>query len=412
MSDAERQNENGRSGPLSSLRVLELGHFIAGPHATRMLADFGAEVIKVEQPRTGDPMRKLGKTRDGHGLWWSSLSRNKKLVTLDISRSGGQSVLRRLAAECDVVVENFRAGQLERWGIGPDELRRGNPGLIVARVSGFGQSGPYADRLSLASIGEAAGGLHFITGDPAKEDSPPIRASISLGDTVAALYTVIGILAALNDSRARRRGCDIDIAMYEAVFGLLESAVTEYGTLGHVRRASGSSSPNFSPSNFYRSADCKWICMAATGDSLFARLAALVGQPLLVSDSRFDTNDRRVANRVALDAIISEWTEARSADDIIRLFAQAGIPASKVFSVEDAVSDPHYRARGAVLSVEDATLGTVLHPGIFPKFSGPGSEPVIRTAGGALGRDNIEVFQRILGMSAEEIEQMTASRLI
>ena len=392
--------------PLQGVRVLELGHFVAAPFAARLLADYGADVIKVEHPNGGDPMRRLGRGRNGHGYWWSSLARNKRFITLDLGHPEGQAVLKSLAATADVVVENFRAGQLERWGIGPDTLRADNPGLIVCRISGFGQTGPYAGRLSLASIGEAVGGLHYITGDPAQAGSAPIRASLSLGDTIAGLVAVNGILAALQGRRAGQVGQTIDTAMYEAVFGLLESTLTEYGALGLVRQPNGSSSPNFSPSNFYRSSDGKWICMAATGEQLFGRLAVLIGRSDLLDDPKFARNADRLANRVELDAIINAWMGNRTGTECEALLEQAGIPASRVFSIEDSVADPHFRARGAVVEVDDPVLGRVLHPGIFPKFEPGSTGPIV--APQQLGADNEAVYADLLGLSSDKIARLHA----
>ncbi len=314
----------------------------------------------------------------------------------------GQAVLKRLAAKADVVIENFRAGQLERWGIGPDVLRADNPGLIVCRISGFGQTGPYAGRLSLASIGEAVGGLHYITGDPAQAGSAPIRASLSLGDTIAALFAVNGILAALHGRRAGEVGRTIDTAMYEAVFGLLESTLTEYGAAGVVRQPNGSSSPNFSPSNFYPSSDGKWICMAATGEQLFKRLAVLIGRGELVDDPKFARNAERVANRTELDGIINNWMGRHTATECEALLEKAGIPASKVFSIEDSVGDPHFQARGAVVEVNDPVLGRVLHPGVFPKFGSGMDERPIQPPKLA-GADNAAIYRDLLGLEPEEI---------
>lgn len=393
------------AAPLQGVRVLELGHFVAAPFAARLLGDYGADVIKVEHPKGGDPMRQLGRGKDGHGFWWSSLARNKRFITLDLHRPEGQALLRRLAAKADVVIENFRAGQLERWEIGPDALRRLNAELIVCRISGFGQTGPYADRLSLASIGEAAGGLHQLTGDPEQAGSAPIRASLSLGDTIAAMSAVNGILAALQGRRAGQKGRTVDAAMYEAIFALLESTVTEYGALGLVRQPNGSSSPNFAPSNFYRSSDGKWICLSATGEPLFGRLATLLGRPELVQDPKFGRNADRLANRAELDAVIGAWMEARTAVECEALLERAGIPASKVFSIADSVEDPHYAARRAVVEVDDPVLGRVLQPGIVPKF-GPDADSWPIKPPRTAGSDNHAVYGELLGLSADDIDRL------
>ncbi len=398
------------SGPLSGLRVLELGHFVAAPFAARLLADFGAEVIKVEQPGQGDPMRALGRKSRGRGLWWSSLVRNKRLVTADLHSPEGREVVLKLAAKCDVVVENFRAGQLERWGIGPVDLRRGNPQLIIARISGFGQTGPYRNRVSLASIGECLGGLLALMGDPEHPDAPPIRASLSLGDTISALFAAMGILAALHNRAFRSAGETIDVAMFESVFSLLESTITEFGSLELVRRRSGSSNPNFAPSGFYLTADDQWLCITATGEALFARLATVIGLPELTADERYRTNEARVSNRSSLDLLIARWVRGRDAQGCEEMLHGAQIPASRVYSIRDCASDPHYQARNAIVTVDDPVAGQLLHPGIFPRFEQAVPAPI--RIPGPIGCDNEAVYSDLLGMSRQEIAELAEKRVI
>ena len=399
------------SGPLDGIRVLELGVLLAGPFAGRMLADFGAEVIKVEEPGRGDPMREWGQLRhDGRPLWWPVQSRNKKLVTLDLRRAEGRDLCLRLAARCDVLIENFRPGTLERWGLGPDELWRQNPGLVIARVSGYGQTGPYAERAGFAAAGEAMGGLRHINGYP---DQAPPRTGISLGDSLAAMFAIQGVLMALyrRDAAGDRCGQLVDASIMESCFALLESTVPEYGKLGHVRQPSGTSLANIAPSNVYRSRDRRWVVIGANAENLWQRLCRVIGRPELVEDERFHTHWARGQNAAALDDIIQAWVAERDAAEIDRLMNENGIVCGPVYTIADIFADPQYRARGMLVPMEDPELGELVTPGVVPKLS--------RTPGGArwtgswrLGEHNREVYRELLGLGDADLETLAREGVI
>lgn len=398
-------------GPLDGIRVLELGVLLAGPFAGRMLADFGAEVIKVEEPTRGDPMREWGQLRhDGRPLWWPVQSRNKKLVTLDLRREAGRDLCLRLASTCDVLIENFRPGTLERWGLGPDELWGRNPGLVIARVSGYGQTGPYAERAGFAAAGEAMGGLRHINGYPGQ--APP-RTGISLGDSLAAMFAVQGVLMALyrRDAAGDRCGQVVDASIMESCFALLESTVPEYGKLGHVRQPSGTSLANIAPSNVYRSRDGKWVVIGANAENLWQRLCRVIGRPELVEDERFHTHWARGQNMAALDDIIQAWVGERDAAEIDRVLNESGIVCGPVYTIADIFGDPQYRAREMLVPMEDPELGELVTPGVVPKLS--------RTPGAArwtgswrLGEHNREVYGELLGMGDAELEALASEGVI
>ncbi len=374
------------AGPLTGLRVIELGHLIAAPFATRVLADLGAEVIKVESPG-GDPVRGWGTVSAKGSAWWSVHGRNKKLVTLDLKAHGDRQRLLDLVSSADAVVENYRPGQLERWEIGPDVLRSSKPDLIVVRISGFGQDGPYRDRSAFGVIGEAMGGIRHLSGYPAAEvDLPPVRVGVSFGDSIAGLYGAIGLLAALFDRASGRkdRAKDIDVALYEAVFSLMEGALPEYGAHGVVRQPTGSALPTVAPSNAYRCADGEWIIIAANSDPIFRRLMRLIGHGECAEAEEFRTNEARIRHRKTLDRLIAGWTAERSLSECESLLVNADIPACRIYTIADCADDPHFRARGMVREITDPRFGMLLHPGVVPKFSGgaaiggiawPGAEP-------------------------------------
>lgn len=392
-------------GPLKGLRVLELGHYVSAPFCTRILADLGAEVIKVEPPGLGDPMRANGKQVRGRSLWWSSLSRNKKLVTLDLRQEPGQALARDLIASCDVVVENFRAGQLEKWNLGWNAIQAVNPQVILVRITGFGQEGPYSERVCFAPIAEAAGGLTYVTG--ARTDGPPARPNISLGDSITGLNAFGMLLAAIyeRDVGGTKRGRCIDIAMVESVFAMTDAAITEYGKLNAVR-APSASTVVFSPSASFRGRDGAWVYVTASGNSVFCRLARAIGQPELIKDVRFVENADRVVNRVALEEIISAWAAQRDASEIESLLNAASVPASKIFSMADCACDPHYVARGSIVRVSDPHAGDVLHPPIPARFDPAGSQPGVAWAGGALGEHNAEVYGEGMGLRPERLKAL------
>ena len=376
------------AGPLDGIRVLELGQLIAGPFASRLLAEFGADVIKVEPPGTGDPLRKWRMLHDGTSVWWASQSRNKRSVTLDLRDPEGQAIARRLAAEADVVIENFRPGALEGWGLGWDTLHELNPKLVMLRVSGYGQTGPYRDLPGFGVIGEAMGGLRNLTGEPGRT---PVRVGVSIGDSLAALHGVIGILLALRH-RDQQGGAGqmIDVALYESVFNMMESLLPEYSVFGAVRQAAGSSLPGIAPSNAYRCRDGKFALIAGNGDSIFRRLMEVIERPDLAADPALAQNDGRVANVERLDAAIGAWTAQHSLDDVLAHLNEARIPAGKIYDIADIAADPHYRASDMIL---DSTLddGTpVQMPGVLPKLNAtPGT---VRSRAPALGEHTDEVL--------------------
>ena len=392
------------TGPLDGVRVLELGSLVAGPFLGRLLADFGAEVIKVEPPRGGDPFREWGAHRyEGHSLWWPLMSRGKKLITLDLHEPAGQELCRRLAAQADVLVENFRPGTLERWGLGPEVLQEPNPGLIVARVSGYGQTGPYAGRAGFASAGEAMGGLRHVNGYPGQ--APP-RAGISLGDSLAAMFAFQGVLMALYNRDARGgRGQVVDASILESCFALLDSMVPEYGKLGVVRGPGGARLGHAAPSSVYLSRDGKWMVVAANTDNLWRRLCQVMGRPELLEDERFLTHQARGRHAEELDQIIGGWVGERDAAELDGALNQAGIVCAPVYTIADIFQDPHFRARDMLLEVDAPELGSLTLPGIVPKLSGtPGG---VRWAGGwELGSSNEEVYRGLLGLGAEELARL------
>src|SRR5438105_10648393 len=343
-------------GPLEGVRVLELGSLIAGPFMGRLMADFGAEVIKVEPPKGGDPFREWGVHRyHGRSLWWPVQSRNKKLVTLDLRQPKGQALCLRLAARADVLVENFRPGTLERWGLGPDALQAVNPGLVLARVSGYGQTGPYARRAGFASAGEAMGGLRHVNGHPGQ--APP-RAGISLGDSLAALFAFEGVLMALYHRDVHGgKGQVVDASILESCFALLDSMVPEYGKLGVVRGPTGARLGHAAPSSVYLSQDGKWMVVAANADNLWRRLCEVIGRPDLLVDERFETHQGRGRHADELDEIIGEWVGRHDAAEVDRVLNEAGIVCAPVYTIADIFADEHYRVRDMLLEVDTQELG-------------------------------------------------------
>lgn len=397
-SDDPKPNTGG--GPLAGLKVLELGQLIAGPFAGKTLADFGAEVIKIEAPGAGDPLRKWRMLKDGTSVWWQVQSRNKRSLALDLRTPEGQDVVRRLAAEADVLIENFRPGAMEDWGLGPDTLHASNPRLIMLRISGYGQTGPYRNRPGFGVVAEAMGGLRHLTGEPGRV---PVRVGISLGDTLAALHGVIGILLALQHRNATGEGQVIDIALYEAVFNCMESLLPEYSAFGAVRGPAGSALPGIAPTNAYLCADGGYALIAGNGDSIFRRLMDLIGRADLAQDPGLADNAGRVARVAELDEVIGAWTKSRTVDEVLSALDAASVPAGRIYTVEDIAKDPHYQARGMLDTVhmEDGTHLTV--PGVIPKLSrSPGQRH--RNAP-RLGQDTEQVLREI-GLRDDQIQQM------
>ena len=395
------------SGPLAGLRVVELGTLIAGPFCTRLLAEFGAEVIKIEAPDGGDPLRTWRKLHRGTSLWWSVQSRNKKSVTTSLKTEAGQEVVRRLVKSADILVENFRPGALEKWNLGWDRLSAIHPGLIMVRLSGYGQTGPYRDQPGFGAIGEAMGGIRFVTGYP---DRPPVRAGISLGDSIAAMYGVIGALMALNARHSNGgKGQVVDVALYEAVFSLMESLLPEYDVGGFVRERSGASLPGIVPSNTYTTRDGKYLVIGANADSIFKRLMTAIGREDLAGDPALASNEGRVKRTNELDKVIGEWVAGRDLDDALAILAHAEVPSGKIYDVADIARDVHYQARGMLEQhrLEDGT--PIKLPGIVPKLSiSPGQT---RWLGPKLGAHTEEVLSGI-GYSTEDVAALRAQRVI
>jgi formyl-CoA transferase len=382
---------------LAGIKVLEMGQLIAGPFAAKTLADFGADVIKIEPPGVGDPLRKWRLLKDGTSVWWQVQSRNKRSLALDLRQPEGQEVVRRLAAEADVLIENFRPGALEGWGLSPDDLLAANPRLIVLRISGYGQTGPYRNRPGFGVVAEAMGGMRHLTAEPGRV---PVRVGVSIGDTLAALHGVIGILLALQHRHASGRGQVIDVALYEAVFNCMESLLPEYSAFGAVRGPAGSAMPGIAPTNAYRCNDGGYALVAGNGDSIFRRLMTLIGRDDLGSDPALADNAGRVARVAELDDAIGAWTAQRSVDDVLAALEAASVPAGRIYTVADIAADPHYRARGMLDEVRMDDGSTLAVPGIVPKLSAtPGRH---RRNAPTLGQDSGAVL-RGLGLTDEQI---------
>ena len=397
------------SKPLAGLKVLEMGSLIAGPFAGRIFAEFGADVIKVEPPVHGDPLRKWRKLHNGTSLWWYVQSRNKKSISVNVKTEEGKQIIRDLVKEVDVVLENFRPGVMEKWGFSYEELKEINPGIIMARVSGYGQDGPYRDKAGFGSIGEAMGGLRYLTG---YEDRPTTRVGVSLGDSVAALYAVIGTMVAVyhRDVKGTGEGQCIDVALYEAIFSLMESMVPEYDVFDYIRERSGSSLPGIAPSNTYRCLNDKYIVIGGNGDAIFKRLMTVVGRPDLAEDPRFSSNDGRVKEADYLDQLIELWTSQLELKDALQILDKAGVPAGPIYSVKDIVEDEHVQSRKLIESVEIGDLGKVKIPGIIPKLSvTPGKTEWI---GPGLGEHNQDVLSNLLSYSEEVIASLKDSGAI
>jgi crotonobetainyl-CoA:carnitine CoA-transferase CaiB-like acyl-CoA transferase len=401
------------NGPLTGLRVLEIGHFVAAPFCTRILGDLGADVIKIE-PLQGDPVRQWGEQVGGNSLWWSIHGRNKRSVTLNLKSPHAVKILLGLVKKCDAVVENFRPGQLEQMGFGDAALRNVRPGLVIAHISGYGQDGPYRDRPAFGVIGEAIGGLRYLTNhEPGTSDLPPVRVGVSIGDSIAALYAAFGVVASLwqrDRVKGDRQGRSLDVALTESVLSLMEGMLPEYGALGKVRAPTGSRIPTAAPSSAYPSADGKWILIAANSDPLFARLAKLIGRPDLLQAEKFKGNRARVANVVELDSAISAWTSLLSADELVRRLDDAEVPACRVYSAAEIAADPQFKSRGMVREVEDPLFGRVLHSGIVPHVVGnPGG---VRWPGPAIGQHTDEVLGEFLSMTPEHLRSLRAEGAI
>jgi formyl-CoA transferase len=375
------------TGPLAGIRVLELGSFIAGPFAGQLLGDYGADVVKVEPPEEGDPMRRWGVTTpDGDSIWWPAIARNKRSVTADLRGEDGRELVRRLAATADVVIENFRPGRLVEWGLDYESVNATNPGVIMVHVSGFGQTGPRAAEAGFGSIGEAVGGIRHTTGDP---DRPPARCGISLGDSLAAMFAVIGTLAALHERGSSGEGQEVDVAIYEAVAALMESTMADYEVGGVVRGRSGGTLPGVAPANAYPTADGSEVLIAGNADGVFRRLCQAMGRPGLADDDRFCDHTARGAHAGELDGLVADWTRTVESGPLLTLLADHAVPAGRVYTAPDMLRDEHYAARDMVLRATARAGFEVPMTGIVPRFSRtPGA---VRDVGPALGEHDAEV---------------------
>ena len=383
-------SDNMNAMPLEGLRVIEMGTLIAGPFCGRLLAEFGAEVIKIESPGEGDPLRKWRKMHEGTSLWWYAQARNKKSVTVNLREREGQEIVRKLTLGADIVVENFRPGTMEKWNLGYDALAEANPKLIMVRLSGFGQTGPYKDRVGFGAIGESMGGMRYITGYP---DRAPVRVGISIGDSLAAMYGAMGALLALHQRGKTGRGQMVDVALYEAVFSMMESMLPEFGTTGFVRERSGASLPGIVPSNTYLCGDGQYVVIGANGDSIFKRMMLAIGRADLANDATLVDNAGRVKRTEELDVAIGAWTGANTLDQVLVVLDKADVPSGRIYSIADIVADMQYQARGMIEKHKLGDNQEVVLPGIVPKLSDtPGGTKWI---GPKLGEHTAAVLQAI-----------------
>jgi formyl-CoA transferase len=399
--------------PLEGIRVLELGNFIAAPSAGRLLAEFGAEVIKVEEPGTGDQVRDWRLFRGETSMMWRTLGRNKKSITIDVRTEQGQELVRLLAGQVDVVLENYRPGKLESWHLSPDELRRDNAQLVVVRISGYGQTGPYRDRPGFGGVAEAMGGLRFITGYP---DRPPTRLGASIGDTLAGLYAVIGALMGLQsrDRGLLDAGETVDVALTEAVYSVMESFIPEYTAYGNIRSRTGNEMPGVAPSNTYPCGDGEWVVIGGNADGIFHRLMTAIGRTDLAADKRFHDNSGRATNSKLLDDAIASWTSERTLSDVMEVMVAASVPAGPIYSAADITRDPHFRDRGMLLEmeveVEEGKPEPVTFPGIVPKLDRlPGR---VNWLGPELGEHTHQILSGLLNLDEREIAELREGRIV
>ena len=394
-----------RKGPLTDLRVIEMGQLIAGPFCGQLFADMGADVIKVEPPGRGDPMRTWG--REGYPLWWKVCARNKRCITANLRESEGQDIIKQLVKEADFVLENFRPGTMEKWGLGYEELKKINPKIIMIRVSGYGQTGPYAKRPGYASVGEAMGGVRYLMGDP---DRKPSRAGISLGDTLAATYATVGALAALHHREKTGEGQVIDASIYESVLTVMESLVSEHTVEGFTRERSGSYLPAIAPSNIYDGVD-GMVIIAANQDTIFARFSAAIGMPELKDNPRYATHTARGGNQIELDELIAEWAKDKKIADIEALMIEHAVPVGKVYRAKEMLEDPHYAAREALVDLPSEKFGTVKMQNVFPKMSKTQGE--VRWGGPEkLGSHTEEVLTELLDLTPAQIQKLRDSQIV
>lgn len=394
------------AGLLAGVTVLELGQLIAGPFAGQLLGDLGADVVKIELPERGDPMRQWGQlTPQGESLWWSVIGRNKRSVALDVRTEAGRAAVLRLVARADILIENFRPGTLEKWNLSYDDLRAVNPGIIVVRVSGYGQTGPYTDRAGFGAIGEAMGGLRAVVGDA---DRPPVRTGIAIGDAMSGALGALGAVAALHERRSSGKGQVLDVALYESVLAFMESLIPDYVAQGWVRPRTGATLPGVAPSNVYPTLDGRDVLIAGNQDSVFRRLAEVMGAGHLADDPRYATHAARGEHQQELDSFVSDWTVTLLSHDVLQLLADAGVPAGPIYQAPDMLADPHFAARQAIVEMPHPVIGSVTMQNVFPRASRtPGK---VRWVGPRLGEHTHEVLHDMLGMSTSEIETAQGTR--
>ena len=401
----------GQAGPLTGVRVIEIGSMLAGPFVGRLLGDMGADIIKVEPPGKPDPLRDWAQERyEGRTLWWPVQSRNKRCVTLNLRVERGQRLMLELVRRSDVVVENFRPGTLERWNLGYERLSEVNPRIILTRVSGFGQTGPYASRAGYAAVAEAMGGLRYLNGFPGE---PPPRLGVSLGDSLGGMFAALGSLAALHwrDGLGGGLGQVVDLSLMEACFALLEGAVPEYDRLGKIRQPSGTRLKHIAPSNIFKSRDDKWVVIAANQDTLFRRLCEAMGRPELADDQRYSTHRTRGEHQEELEGLVADWAVQLDAEEIHRLLSEAGVVCGPIYTIADIFEDPQYRARDMLIEHEDPEFGAYIGPGVVPKFSRtPGT--VRWSASWDEGSHNRDVYGGLLGLTADELAELKAHEVI
>ncbi len=406
-SESGNQGENqdttqSNRGPLSDLRVIEMGTLLAGPFCGQLMGDFGAEVIKIEPPGQGDPMRDWGQEKaHGKSLWWPVIARNKKSVTVNLRVDEGQQIIRDLVREADFLLENFRPGTMERWNLSYEELKKINPGLIMIRVSGFGQTGPYAKRAGFGAVGESMGGLRYVCGDPS---APPSRVGISIGDSLAATFATVGALAALHHRERTGEGQVVDSAIYEAVLNMMESLITEYDKAGYIRERQGSILPGVAPSNVYPTRDDKLLLIAANQDTVFRRLVRAMGQPELAEDERYHNHSARGAHQQELDELVAGWTRTKDQKELIDLMEEHGIPAGGIYRAPEMLEDAHFQARQAIIETMHPELGTLKMQNVAPKLSAtPGA---VRSPGPALGEHTDEILAGLPGYDAVRLQEL------
>lgn len=404
--DTGQSDTGARHGPLSGYRVIELGSTVAGPFCARLLADFGADVIKVEQ-KEGDAVRSMGQQKDGRSLYGASILRNKKIVSVDLRREQGRDIVRRLCEKADIVIENFRPGTLERWGLGHDDLSAANPGLILVRISGYGQDGPYSQRPGYGVVCEAFSGIREITGDP---DRPPARVAVSMTDYITGLYGAFGAVMAALERKRTGLGQVVDSALYEAAFSFMEPHIPAYQQLGQIARRCGSRLPGHTPNTLFSTADERYIHITAGSQSVFKRLAELMGRPDLLEDPRYATPTARSRNEDAMEAIVEEWTRSHTLEALETMLDEAAVPASRIYDLEDIFKDPHYQSRNMIVAPEDRELGPVAMANVVPRLSRtPGA---VRWAGHDIGQDTETVLSQELGLSRTELDALAAADII